>query len=131
MTGQPVLPVTMQATVIGEIRRFDRTASINTKPLGVDLAQALGGARAVMLRSHGAVCVGADIVEAFVLAVYLEENARRQYLARSLGTPSVLGDDEVETIGRNLRKPHLLRKVWDYHYAKLRHARETKPSAAA
>ena len=131
MTGQPVLPVTMQAAVIGEIRRFDRTASINTRPLGVDLAQALGGARAVMLRSHGAVCVGADIVEAFVLAVYLEENARRQYLARPLGTPSVLSDDEVETIGRNLRKPHLLRKVWDYHHAKLRHARESQPSAAA
>jgi L-ribulose-5-phosphate 4-epimerase len=126
MTGQPVLPVTMQAAVIGEIRQFDRTASINTKPLGVELAQALGGARAVMLRSHGAVCVGADIVEAFVLAVYLEENARRQYLARPLGTPSVLGDDEVETIGRNLRKAHLLRKVWDYHHAKLR--RESKAS---
>ncbi len=119
MTGQPLLPVTMQAAVIGEIRPFDRTASINTQPLGIDLANALGDARAVMLRSHGAVCVGADIVEAFVLAVYLEENARRQYLARPLGTLAVLGDDELETIGRNLRKPHLLRKAWDYHHAKL------------
>lgn len=119
MAGEPVLAVTMQAAVIGEIRRFDRTASINTQALGADLADSLGGARAVMLRSHGAVCVGADIVEAFVLAVYLEENARRQYLARPLGTPANLGDDELETIGRNLRKPHLLRKVWDYHHAKL------------
>jgi len=25
----------------------------------------------------------------------------------------------VRTIGTNLRKPHLLRKVWDYHRAKL------------
>ncbi len=124
MTGEPVLPVTMQAAVIGEIHQFDRTASINTKPLGAELAQSLGHARAVMLRSHGAVCVGADIVEAFVLAVYLEENARRQYLARQLGTPKALHEDEVETIGRNLRKPHLLRKVWDYHHAKLRNARE-------
>ena len=27
---------------------------------------------------------------------------------------------EVDTIGANLRRPHLLRKVWDYHLAKLR-----------
>ena len=26
---------------------------------------------------------------------------------------------EVEKIGANLRKPHLLKKVWDYHHAKL------------
>ena len=26
---------------------------------------------------------------------------------------------EVEKIGANLRKPHLLRKVWDFHHAKL------------
>ena len=33
---------------------------------------------------------------------------------------SALTAAEVETIGANLRKPHLLRKVWDYHRAKLR-----------
>ena len=73
-----------------------------------------------MLRSHGAVSVGADIVEAFVFAIYLEETARRQYLARAIGTPYALDAGEVEKIGTNLRRPHLLRKVWDYHHAKLR-----------
>jgi len=64
---------------------------------------------------------GADIVETFVLAIYLEETAKRQYLARAIGTPYALAAAEVETIGKNLRKPHLFRKVWDYHHAKLRH----------
>jgi L-fuculose-phosphate aldolase len=73
-----------------------------------------------MLRSHGAVAVGGDIVETFVLAIYLEETARRQYLARALGTPYALTAAEMETIGTNLRRPHLLQKVWDYHHAKLR-----------
>lgn len=72
-----------------------------------------------MLKSHGAVVVGADIVEAFVLGIYLEETARRQYLARAIGNPYTLTAAEVETIGGNLRKPHLLKKVWDYHHAKL------------
>lgn len=120
MSGARVEPVTMQAAVMGPIRRFDKTASINRKPLAEELAAALGEDRVVMLRSHGAVTAGGDIVEAFVLAIYLEETARRQYLARALGTPYALSAAEVATIGENLRKPHLLRKVWDYHHAKLR-----------
>ncbi len=120
MTGQAVEPVTMQAAVMGPIRTFAKTASINQKPLAEELAAALGDDRVVMLKSHGAVIAGADIVEAFVLAIYLEETARRQYLARALGTPYALSAEEVKTIGANLRKPHLLRKVWDYHHAKLR-----------
>lgn len=119
MTGQKVEPVTMQAAVMGPIRFFPKTASINQKPLAEELAAALGDDRVVMLKSHGAVIAGGDIVEAFVLAIYLEETARRQYLARALGTPYALSAAEVQTIGANLRKPHLLRKVWDYHHARL------------
>jgi L-ribulose-5-phosphate 4-epimerase len=120
MTGQKVEPVTMQAAVMGPVQTFGKTASINRKALAEELAAALGAHRVVMLKSHGAVVVGADIVEAFVLGIYLEETARRQYLARALGNPYTLTAAEVETIGGNLRKPHLLKKVWDYHHAKLR-----------
>ncbi|MDQ3027662.1 MAG: class II aldolase/adducin family protein [Pseudomonadota bacterium] len=118
--GEEVKPVTMQAAVIGPVQTFGKTASINQRPLAEELAAALGKHRVIMMRSHGAVTVGADIVEAFVLAIYLEETARRQYLARAIGTPYALAAAEVETIGANLRRPHLLRKVWDYHHARLR-----------
>lgn len=120
MVGETVQPVTMQAAVMGPVQTFARTASINRQDLAVELAATLGSHRVVMLKSHGAVVVGADIVEAFVLAIYLEETAKRQYLARALGTPYALVAAEVEKIGANLRKPHLLRKVWDFHHAKLR-----------
>ena len=119
MAGVAVEPVTMQAAVMGPVQFFAKTASINQKPLAEELAAALGPHRVVMLQSHGAVVVGADVVETFVLAIYLEETARRQYLARALGTPQALSAAQVETIGANLRKPHLLQKVWDYHRAKL------------
>lgn len=118
--GEGVQPVTMQAAVMGPVQTFPKTASINHRPLAEELAQALGPHRVIMLRSHGAVTAGADIVEAFVLGIYLEETARRQYMARAIGTPYALTPAEVETIGANLRRPHLLRKVWDYHLAKLR-----------
>jgi L-fuculose-phosphate aldolase len=117
--GEPVLPVTMQAAVMGPVQVFGKTASINQRPLAEELARALGPHRVIMLRSHGAVTVGADVIESFVLAIYLEETARRQYLARAIGTPYTLTAEEVDTIGRNLRRPHLLKKVWDYHHALL------------
>lgn len=119
MAGERVEPVIMQAAVMGPIQQFAKTASINQKALAEELAAALGSHRVVMLRSHGAVVAGGDIVEAFVLAIYLEETAHRQYLARALGKPHVLTETQIEDIGANLRRPHLLKKVWDYHHAKL------------
>lgn len=119
MAGLPVLPVIMQAAVLGPIRLFEKTASINTRPLAEELAGVLGQDRVVMLKSHGSVVAAEGIVEAFVLAVYLEETAQRQHLAMQLGSPSVLSPEQIALIDANLWKPHLLRKVWDYHHAKL------------
>jgi ribulose-5-phosphate 4-epimerase/fuculose-1-phosphate aldolase len=120
MTGHVVQPVIMQASVLGEIQQFPKTASINEKRLGQDLAECIGMHRVAMLKSHGAVIAAEGVLEAFVLAFYLEENAHRQYLAQQIGDPMVLSREQVETIGRNLWKPNLLRKVWDYHAGKLR-----------
>jgi len=53
------------------------------------------------------------------LGVYLEETAQRQYMASQLGDVYTLKTDEVEVIRKNLWRPQLLQKVWDYHYAKL------------
>ena len=122
MAGKPILPVIMQAAVLGEIQYFPKTASINNKALGGELAAALGQHRIAVLKSHGAVVAGEGVLEAFVLGCYLEETAERQSLASRLGEPNVLTRQEVETIGRNLWKPNLLKKVWDYHHAKLHRA---------
>ena len=119
MAGVPVQPVIMQAAVLGPIRVFGKTASINRRELGAELAEALGDGRVIMLKSHGSVAAADDIVAAFVLAVYLEETAQRQHLAAQLGPVAVLTPEEVDTIARNLWKPNLLRKVWDYHLGKL------------
>lgn len=118
-------PVTMQAAVVGTVDTFEKTASINTAALGQEFARFLGGAKVALMRRHGAVSVAACVTDAFVQAVYLEENAHRQYLARQIGTPEPLSPDECATIGKSLSKPALLKKVWDYHAAKAAHDTET------
>jgi len=119
MTDTPIRPVIMQASLLGEIQQFAKTASINQKTLGEEVAAALGLHRVILLKSHGAVIAAEGVVECFALAVYLEETARRQYLALQLGAATDLLAEEIEGARRNLWKPQLLRKVWDYHKAKL------------
>lgn len=116
--GHAWQPVTMQAAVLGPVRTFAKTASINSAALGIELADFLGSAKAALMRRHGVVSVAASVLDACVQAIYLEENAQRQYLALQIGIPEPLSDDECATIGRNLARPALLRKVWDYLAAK-------------
>src|SRR5688500_70466 len=81
MTGVKYKAVYAQGVLLGDIPLMDSPLSVNTKPMGENLAATLGRGPAALLKAHGAVTVGADIVEAFVLAAYLEENAYRQYMA--------------------------------------------------
>lgn len=119
--GHAWLPVTMQAAVVsaaGPVRTFPHTASINSAALGAEVATFLGPAKAALMHRHGAVTVAASVPDCFVQAMYLEENAHRQYLALQIGTPQALSDPECEVIAKNLSRPVLLKKVWDYHAAK-------------
>ena len=119
MAGEAPKPVYAQGTLLGEVPTFPNPLSVNTRDMGEALADTLGGGRAVVLRSHGTVVVGADIVEAFALALYLEDNAERQYMAGRVGEPYVFSAAEQEACRANLWKPNLFQKAWDHAWAKL------------
>ena len=119
IAGVTYQPVYAQGALLGEISVMDSPLSINTKAMGEHLAASLGTGRAVLLKSHGAVIVGADIIECFALATYLEENARRQYMALQIGTPYVFSTEEQDACRRNLSSPSLYQKSWDYYRSKL------------
>ena len=125
--GQSWQPVTMQAAVLGGVGTFAKTASINSVALGAEVAAFLGGAKAALMHRHGAVTVAGSVADAFVQAVYLEENAQRQHLALQIGTPQPLSTEDCALIGRNLSRPALLKKVWDYHVG--RHFPQGLPAA--
>ena len=108
--GQTWQPVTMQATVLGPAPVFKKTASINSVALGLEVAEFLDGAKAALMRHHGAVTGEASVSDAFARAIYLEENAHRQYLALQIGTPQPLSEDECAVIGRNPARPVILQK---------------------
>ena len=120
MTGAGVKPVYAQGVLLGEVPVVDSPLSVNHKPMGEKVAAALGRGRATLLKAHGAVLVGSDVVECFALAVYMEENAHRQYMAMPIGDPYVFSEAEQQACRKNLWSPALFQKTWDYYHAKLR-----------
>jgi ribulose-5-phosphate 4-epimerase/fuculose-1-phosphate aldolase len=119
MTGTPFKVVYAQAALLGEIPLMDSPLSINTKPMGEKLAATLGDGPAALLKAHGVVVVGADMIECFALAAYVEENAYRQYMAMQIGGPYVFSAEEQAISREKLRAPNLLRKTWDHYRSKL------------
>lgn len=122
MTGHTYLPVFAQGTLVHPLPLLDTPDSINSPEMSDRLNAVLGDGPAAVMKSHGAVTVGADIVEAFTLIVYLEENARRQYMALQIGDPYVFSDTEIEAASKKLRNKGLFQRTWDHYRAKLEDA---------
>ncbi len=60
--------------------------------------QALARAPVVLLGNHGLIAVGESVEQALTRVLLAEETARIYLLARAVGTPRVLGEDEWEEL---------------------------------
>jgi ribulose-5-phosphate 4-epimerase/fuculose-1-phosphate aldolase len=120
MTGYSYQPVYAQGTLVYPAPLLDTPNSINNRSIADRLAATLGNRPAALMKSHGAVTVGKDIVEAFVLANYMEENAYRQYMALQIGKPYVFTDEEIALCREKLWNDNLFKRTWDHFRAKLR-----------
>ena len=119
MTGHPYKAVYAQGVLLGDMPVMDSPMSINTKPMGEKMVAALGERPALLLKAHGVVVVGADILECFALAAYVEENAYRQYMAMQIGEPYVFNKEERKACREKLWTPNLFKKTWDHYYSKI------------
>ncbi len=119
MVGAAYQAVYAQGALLAPIPMLDSPLSINTRPMGERVASTLAQHPAVLLKSHGAVVVGSDLVECFALAAYLEENAYRQYMAMQIGKPYVFSAAEQQACRERLWSPGLFRKTWDHYHWKL------------
>jgi ribulose-5-phosphate 4-epimerase/fuculose-1-phosphate aldolase len=119
MVGASYQPVYAQGSLVYPMPVLDSPNSINNRTMADRLAATLGDRPAAMMKSHGAVTVGKDIVEAFVLANYLEENAYRQYMALQIGKPYAFSEQEVALCREKLWTASLFKRTWDHFHAKL------------
>ena len=119
MAGKPYLPVYAQGSLVHPVPLLDSPNSINNRAMADRLAATMGDRPAALMKSHGAVTVGQTIVEAFVLAAYMEENAQRQFMAMQLGQPYVFDEEELALCRQKLWSQALFQRAWDHFRAKL------------
>ncbi|MFC3882217.1 class II aldolase/adducin family protein [Bacillus songklensis] len=112
----PLRPVIIQGATLGRIPVFPKSRSISDFDVADELAEKLGEHSIVLLKAHGAVIVGDNIMETFVRSVFLEENAYRQYMASQLGYAHSLEEEEIRGMAPFLWQPNNIQKVWDYHH---------------
>lgn len=119
MTGHDYRPVFAQGILPYPVPVLDTPDSINTREMADKLAATLGRRPCALMKSHGAVAAGRDIVEAFVLANYLEENSHRQYMAMQIGKPYTFSEREQQMAREKLWTASLFKRTWDHFRAKL------------
>lgn len=117
-TGTPYRVVFAQGALLGEVPVFESPRSVNNEHTAAEVAALLGIAPAAMLQSHGSVVVGRDVLEATVLAIYMEQNAERQVAATALGGARVFSGEEAEACRKGLNKRGLFEKCWNYYLEK-------------
>ncbi len=88
----------MVAVAGGSDIRCARYATFGTQELADHAIAALQNRRACLLAHHGVIACAADLEGAFALALEVENLARTYIAVRSLGTPELLGDDEMKRV---------------------------------
>ena len=113
---EPVKPVhDFGAMLMGETALLDEPMLGDIEDIGMKMVKQLGQKNAILLRGNGNVVVGRSVEEAIVRAVFLDESAYLNYMARSLGEKGVgyFSKHEVKTHGIALSRADRIQRAWD------------------
>ncbi len=86
---------------------------ISNTERGVAMAATLGSHRAILLKAHGVVVTGEDILEMTASVFIMEDNAHRTWVAAAMGSVDFLADDVMaqnEAEFLKTRGPY--RRIW-------------------
>ena len=91
----PVTSTTMANEIGGEVP-VSKYAPVGSDDLGINIIEKIGEQKAVLLESHGVFTYGKNVAHALIAAVMLEDAAKVYYLAKSIGEPKALPEEEVK-----------------------------------
>ena len=129
-TGEPVRPVIHVGTTfwngVGWFDRYDEGGNmlVASAAEGRALAEALGARRGALLRNHGFVVVGSNLIAAVMAAIYLDKNASIQMQALRLGRPIYITEVEARRGSAVFESPGVQERAWGYWVAHLPHGWE-------
>lgn len=96
IAGTPILPIYNQAAPFApETPIFPSPRLISSLDDGVRLAHTLGDRTAALLQGHGIVTAGEVVEQSTSYAIYLERAAYMQWIATSVGEPTVMSQKDI------------------------------------
>jgi ribulose-5-phosphate 4-epimerase/fuculose-1-phosphate aldolase len=114
VVGRPLIVASNAGAYFGAtIPVHDNPELIRNDTLGAAVARDLGTAKAVLLRGHGALVVGEDVLEVVTGAIFLEESAQRLAFAAQLGTPKEFTADEIVRSRDIVGTRSVMQKTWN------------------
>lgn len=89
----PVAVTTLSNVTLGEVNvaPFSSPATID---MGIQAVNYAKGKRAVILKHHGVVTMGANLKEALYAAVYMETAAKTYLIAKAAGEPALMNEEQ-------------------------------------
>jgi len=116
-TGRPIKAYSQPGALFRDsVGSYDDTINlIRTTEMGAGVARALGSRRAVLLKNHGVVVVGASIEEVVISTIMLENAAQIQMITEAAGTPAPefpLAD--IEKLKHDISRPEQFAINFEY-----------------
>jgi ribulose-5-phosphate 4-epimerase/fuculose-1-phosphate aldolase len=103
VAGVPLKPIYNQASAFApETPIFPSPRLIYTVQDGKEICATLGNRMAMLLQGHGIVVVGDSLEYATVHAIYLERTAYMQWVASSVGTPTLMPQKDIADMKENM-----------------------------
>ena len=94
---------------------WDDAALLRPDEVAGRLADALGDARAIVMRGNGAIMTGASVEESIVMAFYLEEAAKTELAVLTTGDRMTSVEmTEAEAEARAVSSGRIFERMWDY-----------------
>lgn len=112
-------PITQDACAFFEDHGLytDYRGVVNEEEEGKRIGVALGSQKAVVMRNHGLLTVGASVAEAAWYFITMERSCQAQLLAMAAGTPHLVDDDTARMVRDQISGPlpgwFQFRPLWD------------------
>jgi L-ribulose-5-phosphate 4-epimerase len=74
--------------------------------MGINTVKYIGKRRAVILKNHGVITIGETLKEALYSAVYLEDAAQTYIMAKAIGNPVILDEEQVDVAVDKFKRGH-------------------------
>jgi len=116
-SGRPLRALSQPAALFhGALGFYDDTINlIRTPEMGAGVARALGGGRAVLLKSHGVVVTGPSIEEVVISTIMLENAAQIQLITEAAGpTAPEFPLADIKQLQHDISRPEQFQVNFDY-----------------